>query len=332
MVWVEFLASAIIIVFASMQLAKYGDVIALRTKLGGMMVGTLLLAAATSLPEVLTTVTACLQGEPNLAAGNLFGSNALNIVILAILDIMHSQRRLTRRNAERHALTGSLASLMIALAVFFLVARLPFALNFGKFRVGVDSLMMVAVYMFALRLISKQSKKMSLSFTDPDLPEGTPELKPAIIWFGGAVAVLFLVTPWMVSASTRIAEISGLGTTFIGATLVAFVTSLPELVSTISAGKIGADDMAIGNLFGSNMFNMMSIGIADFFLAGSLFFHAVDPSFILAGMVGLLMTILGVVGTLGRLERKIWFIELDALLLILLYLGGTYLLYVRGIQ
>ena len=195
MVWVEFLASAAIIVFASMQLAKYGDVIALRTKLGGMLVGTLLLAAATSLPEVLTTVTACLQGEPNLAAGNLFGSNALNILILAILDMMHSQRRLTRRNAERHALTGSLATLMIALAIFFLVARLPFALNFGKFRVGVDSLMMVVGYLFALTLIRKQSKKLAFSYTDAELPEGTPELKPAIIWFAAAVAVLFFVTP-----------------------------------------------------------------------------------------------------------------------------------------
>jgi cation:H+ antiporter len=332
MVWIEFIASAGLIVFASMQLVKYGDVIALRTKFGGMMVGTLLLAAATSLPEVLTTVTACLQGEPNLAAGNLFGSNAINIVVLAVLDIMHSHRRLTRRNAERHALTGSLAILMITLAIFFLVARLPFAINFGKFKVGVDSIMMVVVYFFALSLIIKQSKKLSISYSNDDLPEGTPELKPAIIWFAGAVAILFIVTPWMVSASTRIAEITGLGTTFIGATLVAFVTSLPELVSTISAAKIGADDMAIGNLFGSNMFNMMSIGIADFFLAGSLFFHAVDPSFILAGMIGLLMTVLAVVGTLGRLERKIWFIELDALLLILLYIAGTYLLYVRGIQ
>lgn len=332
MVWLEFLASAGLIVFASIQLAKYGDVIALRTKWGGMMVGTLLLAAATSLPEVLTTITACLQGEPNLAAGNLFGSNAINIVILAILDMMHSHRRLTRRNAERHALSGSLATLMIALAIFFLVARLPFAINFGKFRVGADSLTMILVYLFALSLISKQSRKLAFSHTPTELPEGTPELKPAIIWFVGAVAVLFLVTPWMVSASARIAEISGLGTTFIGATLVAFVTSLPEMVSTISAGKIGADDMAIGNLFGSNMFNMMSIFLADFFLAGSLFFHAVDPSFILTGLVGLLMTVMAVVGTLGRLERKIWFVELDALLLILLYFAGTYLLYVRGIQ
>jgi cation:H+ antiporter len=332
MVWLEFLVSAGLIVFASIQLAKYGDVIALRTKLGGMMVGTLLLAAATSLPEVLTTITACLQGEPNLAAGNLFGSNAINIVILAILDMMHSRRRLTRRNAERHALSGSLAILMIALAIFFLVARLPFAINFGKFRVGADSLTMVLVYFFAISLISKQSKKLAYAHTPTELPEGTPGLKPAILWFVGAVVVLFFVTPRMVSASSRIAEITGLGTTFIGVTLVAFVTSLPEMVSTISAGKIGADDMAIGNLFGSNMFNMISISIADFFLAGSLFFHAVDPSFILTGMVGLLMTILAVVGTLGRLERKIWFVELDALFLILLYFAGTYLLYVRGIQ
>jgi len=135
----------------------------------------------------------------------------------------------------------------------------------------------------------------------------------------------------MVSASADIAEITGLGTTFIGSTLVAFVTSISELVTTISAARIGADDMAIGNLFGSNMFNMLALGLTDLFFVGGAFLGFVDTSFLLIGMLGLIMTVLGLIGNLARIERRFLFIEIDALLLILIYFGGMVLLYVRGI-
>ena len=110
----------------------------------------------------------------------------------------------------------------------------------------------------------------------------------------------------MVTSANEIAVITGLGTTFIGTTLVAAVTSLPELVTTLAAVKIGADDMAIGNLFGSNMFNMFALGLTDVFYTPGRFLGAIDPSFLLVGMLGLLMTGLGLIGNLARLEKRIW--------------------------
>jgi len=140
-----------------------------------------------------------------------------------------------------------------------------------------------------------------------------------------------MVTPRLVSASEEIAIITGLGTTFIGTTLVAIVTSIPELATTFSAVKIGAEDMAIANIFGSNMYNMFLIGVADVFLIGGHFIGAIDESFMLVGMLGLVMNVLALVGNLARLERRIWFIEADAALLILIYFGGMALLYMRGL-
>jgi hypothetical protein len=121
-VWIQFLLSAAIIVLAANQLAKYGDVIALRTGLGGMFVGILLMAGATSLPEVLTTISSLNQGVPDLAAGNLFGSNMFNMFLLAILDLLHRKERLLRKAALKHALSGSLAVFLIAIVVFFVMA------------------------------------------------------------------------------------------------------------------------------------------------------------------------------------------------------------------
>ncbi len=134
----------------------------------------------------------------------------------------------------------------------------------------------------------------------------------------------------MVKSADEISVITGLGTTFIGTTLVALVTSLPELVTTLAAIKIGANDMAIGNLFGSNLFNMFAIGLTDLFYTQGRFLAAIDPSFLLVGVVGLLMTGMGLIGNLAKLERKIWFIEVDAFALIVVYLASLWLLYAHG--
>jgi len=209
MVWIEFILSAAVITFAAMQLAKYGDVIGLRTGLGGMFVGTLLLAAATSLPELITTISAIQSGVPNLAAGNLFGSNMFNMFLIAVLDMVHTSRRMSSKEAYKHALTGSLAVLMIVLAVFFIVAEMPLHINVGGFEVGLDALTMIIVYFFAIALLRRQSRIQSLSYVDTGIPEGLPSLSTAILWFAGAAGVLIFATPWMVDVSTRIAEITG---------------------------------------------------------------------------------------------------------------------------
>ena len=328
MVWVTFLISAAMIVFAATQLAKYGDVIAIRTRLSGMFVGVVLLAGATSLPEVLTTISSLSQGVPNLAAGNLFGSNLFNMFLLAILDLMHRKDRILRKAALKHALTGSLTVFLIGLAVFFILADIKIQIGW----VGVDSIMIMLAYVVAMRLIqANQAHGTRHPAETIEIPDETPSLRRGVIGFGLAALGLVIVTPWMVRSSAEIAEITGLGTTFIGTTLVAIVTSLPELVTTIAAIKLGADDMAIGNLFGSNLFNMFALGLTDIFYLQGRFLGVIDPAFLLVGMLGLLMTGLGLIGNLARLERRVLFIELDALALIVMYFAGLWLLYSRGV-
>lgn len=327
-VWLQFAISAALIVFAATQLAKYGDVIAIRTRLGGMFIGVVLLAGATSLPEVLTTISSLSQGVPNLAAGNLFGSNLFNMFLLAILDLLHRKDRILRKAALKHALTGSLTVFLIGLVVFFILADIKIQIGW----VGLDSIMIMLAYIIAMRLIqANQPHTASHPGAMDEIPEGIPSLRIALLGFALATLGLVIVTPWMVRSSTEIAEITGLGTTFIGTTLVAIVTSLPEMVTTIAAAKLGADDMAIGNLFGSNLFNMFAIGLTDLFYLQGRFLTVIDPVFILMGMLGLLMTGLGLIGNLARLERRVLFIELDALALMAAYSAGLWLLYIRGV-
>ncbi|MCE1253228.1 MAG: sodium:calcium antiporter [Anaerolineae bacterium] len=326
MVWIKFLISAVLIVFAATQLAKYGDVIAIRTRLGGMFIGVLLLAGATSLPEVLTSISSLNQNSPNLAAGNLLGSNTFNMFLLAILDIASRKQRILRKAALKHALTGSLAVFLIGFVVFFMLADIQISIGW----MGLDSLLIIAAYMVGVRLIQSNSAPAVPAGAESEIPDGTPALWKGLLGFGLAAVALIFITPVMVESSNDIALITGLGTTFIGTTLVALVTSLPEMVTTLAAIKIGADDMAIGNLFGSNMFNMFAIGLTDAFFTQGRFLAVIDPSFLLVGVLGLLMTGMGLIGNLAKLERRFWFIEIDALVLVLTYIGGLFLLYTRG--
>ncbi len=325
MTWIVFFITAVVIVLAATQLAKYGDIIAVRTRMGGMFIGVLLLAGATSLPEVLTSVSALRENTPNLAAGNLLGSNTFNIFLLAIIDLANRNQRILRKAALKHAVTGSLTVLMIGLVLFFMLANIDIKIGW----VGLDSLILIVVYIIAVRLIHKDSPTPSTE-KEEAIPDGTPSLMKGIIGFLLAATVLVIITPYMVKSANEIAEITGLGTTFIGTTLVALVTSLPELVTTLAAVKIGAADMAIGNLFGSNMFNMFALGLTDLFYTQGRFLDAIDPSFLLIGIAGLVLTCLGLIGNLIKLEKRIWFIEIDALLIMLFYFGSLWLLYVRS--
>jgi cation:H+ antiporter len=325
MVWITFILTAAVIVFAANQLAKYGDVIALRTRMGRMFIGVLLLAGATSLPEVLTSISSLNQSTPNLAAGNLLGSNSFNMVLLAIIDILNRDQRILRKAAMKHALTGSLAVFMIALVVLLIMADIKISLGW----VGLDSLILISTYILAVWLIQQNSSSLDKSIEFDEISKNIPGIFTGVVGFLLASIELFIATPIMVRSANQIAEVTGLGTSFIGTTLVALVTSLPELVTTMAAIKIGANDMAIGNLFGSNMFNMFAIGLTDIFYTQGRFLAVIDPSFLLIGMFGLIMTAMALIGNIAKLEKRILFIEIDAFALIMLYIASIWLLYSR---
>lgn len=326
MVWLTFIASSAVLVIAAVKLAQYGDVVAVRTRLGGMFIGVLLLAAATSLPELLTMINSFREQAPSLAAGNLFGSNMFNIALLAVLDLLNQQARILRRVAMTHALTAALASAMIGLAIFFILGDIHLQIGW----MGVDSLVLILVYVAGIRLIQTNGQA---SATTVELPADKPvmPLWRALLGFALATGVLVLVTPWLVRSSNEIAKITGLSAGFVGTTLLATVTSLPETVAVVAAARIGAYDMAVGNLFGSIVFNMFVLGAVDLFYTPGRFLGAIDPAFALVAMLGLLLTNLALIGNIARVERRLAFVEADAFLILLLYAGGMFFLFLRGI-
>jgi len=324
-VWITFILSAAILVVAAVKLAQYGDVIAVRTKLSGMFIGSLLLAGATSLPELLSAVNALAIDAPDLAAGSMFGSSMINMFMLALLDLLNQHSRILRQVAVSHALTASLVTLMMGLAMFFILADIDTSVGW----IGLDSLVIVFVYVGGVRLIQAQG-----GMPPSEIPEeetGIPSLSRALLGFGVATLVLMIVTPQLVGSANQIAELTGLGTGFIGVALLGLITSLPELVAITAAVRIRAFDLAVGNLFGSNLFNMFALGLTDFFYLDGRFLGTIDPVFALVGLLGLILTSLGLIGNIARVERRLGFVEVDALLILIVYFLGMWYLYVQGI-
>ena len=329
MPWLLFLVSSAIVVYAAIKLAEYGDIISVRTGLGGLLVGTILLAGATSLPELTASISSFRLGLPDLAAGNFFGSNMVNVAILAFIDLISVNVPVLRTHAITQTLTAALAALLTVVAVIFVLADVSLVIGW----ISLESLLLIGLYFGGVWLVQKEGKLAGGAAAQPELvpTEEFPSLRRGLVGFAVAATVLILVVPVLVQATSDIAEITGLGSSFVGPALLALVTSLPELFSSLAAVRLGAVELAVGNLFGSSVFNMLAIGIADFFYLEGSFLNSISNDFALVGLLAVLLTLMALIGNIARIERRILFIELDAALIIIVYLLGMYLLYMRNV-
>lgn len=332
--WLFFVVSAGAIVFAGTKLSRYGDQIAELTGLGRLWVGVVLMAAATSLPEVFTTMSAGWLDAPDLAAGNLFGAGMSNMLTLGLIDLLYRQKRVWQQAALGHTLTATLAMVLTALAAFFVLLRVEVV----QLGVGLESLILLIMYVFGMRLVFRQEDMARRQLEHTVVVEGMAEergsdgsrrdaLRRAVMGFSAGALVLLVAAPVLAWSAERIAEESGMTATFIGTSLVAITTSLPELVVSISAVRLGAFDLAVGNLFGSNAFNMAAFFFADLAYSGGGLLRTVSSTHALTALWAIIMMNIGLMGIIYRAERRFRLIEPDSLLMIVVYVLGLWLLF-----
>src|SRR5690606_9257982 len=268
-------ASAVAVVLAGVALARSSDVIAARTELGRVWVGSVFLAMATSLPELVTDISAMRLGAADLAAGDLFGSGMANMLILAVIALRPGAQ-LFHRAALDHTLSAALAIVMTGIAAIAIMLGPQTAV----LRFGPGSLLLLVTYVLGTRLLFRHSAvvreagvTMELSGAQEGMSvEGgaraLPSLRAAVVRFLAATVVIIVAAPVFASSAVRIAELTGIATSFVGTLLVGVTTSLPELVTSIAAMRMGAVDLAIGNLLGSNAVNMVIFVPLDFAAGG----------------------------------------------------------------
>lgn len=317
-----FVAAGALVFAVASRLARHADAIADATGLGRVWIGAILLAGSTSLPELVTDVNAALLGAIDIGVGDLMGSTLANMLIFALLNVVYARRRILHQVSIDHVLVGALAVALTAIAGAAMASG-----GWGSVgHVGIETLLIAALYFFGMRTVytctqpTAPPEQLALGENSRSL------LRRGLAGFAWAAAGLIVTAPLLVLSAEAVAVESGLSQTFVGTLLVGFTTSFPEIAATVAAVRIGAFDLAIGNIFGSNAFNMCVLLAMDLaYLQGPVLAHA-SPANALVAQMAMLALAIGMLAVLARAGRRVSIAHVDSVLIVLVYIGSVWLL------
>jgi cation:H+ antiporter len=330
--WLQFGLCALLIGAAGPELSRSGDIIADKTGVSGNWIGLILLGAVTSLPELITGLSAVtVANEPNIAVGDIFGSCVFNLLILVAVDFMYRETPVYRRAHQGHILSAGFGVILIGFAGMNLLVA-DHRANYAIGHVGLYTPILVGLYLLAMRSVFTYERDHREAFVE-GAAERYPDvtLQAAIIRYILAAMFVIAAGVWLPFAGAELADAMGWKTTFVGSLFVAAATSLPELVVTIAAVRIGALNMAIANLLGSNLFNMLALAIDDVFYAKGPLLWDVSPAHAFSAVSAVIMAGLVIVSLLYRPSRRLFrAVGWTSLGLFVLYLFNSYIVYLHG--
>ena len=319
-------AVGVLVFLVASRLSRHADAIADETGLGGLWIGTVLLAASTSLPEVFTAVNAALLDAPDIGVGDILGANMVNMLILAVLDLVFARRRILEHVDKEHAQLGLLGILLTVVAGSAIIVE-----GWARIgHVGLETIMIAAVYLGVLRFLYRRGMQ-ARAVGSIDTKRVNPlRLRAAAVGFGLGTAGLFVLTPLLVLSAESISLETGISATFVGTLLVGLITTLPELSTTFSAIRLGAFNLAVGNLFGSVMFNVVILLLMDVAYARGPLFGLIARDHLYTIVLGITLLALGIVAILRRARHRALPFRFENILMVAIYILGLFFLYRLG--
>ena len=319
MVFVWYILLATLTVLATVKAAGYIDRLDKKTQLSGALIGGLLLASVTSLPELITSMSAVfLLDEPALAFGNVLGSNFFNMFILAAIDLVFLKHYFFNHTKTGLKLNAVVFIMYLSFALpmlFFLWFERPlFALPFSA-----ATLIIVVLYAFNLKdVLDTPELEKELS--------GDMSVKTILIRFFLTATVVVGASYGITFFTNEIALRLNLNASFAGAIFLGAATSLPELTAIITLVKIRSYDIALGNIIGSSIFNFMILALMDLLTFRQNLFARVlqDPevfkniTYLL--LFGALNTIIIHVALTRKKTTKPWLYAIPSILVVVTYL------------
>ncbi|HSG75952.1 MAG TPA: hypothetical protein VLA30_07420 [Burkholderiales bacterium] len=314
-----FVVSAAFVIAAGIGLARYGDDLAESTGWGKLWVGTLLVGIATSLPEVTVNISAVwLEDSPGLALGNVFGADMMNVFVLGCVGLAFGIGNLFGGQGRDTELLILVGMALVALALVFGIA--------GDVKLGPTSLgtaLILAAYLVGMRMVYKAGQThMHLE----DIPAPTGSAKKAWIGFGISVAVVIVAGRFLAASADRIAEISGISASFIGVLLVSIVTTLPEGSVTVAATLRKSYGIAMGNVYGSNAFNVTILTFSDLFSPAPLL-GKMEGAHFAAGLAAFALMLIGYLVWKGVQRPAFAWARTLAPAIPVVYVGALYIVY-----
>lgn len=249
-----FIIGLVCLILGAEILVRGSSKIAAALGISPLIIGLTVVAFGTSSPELAISVNGALSGQANIALGNIIGSNIFNVLCIlglsALIIPLHVSKQLIRFDVP----------LMIGLSVILLLVSLDQTINrFDGMLLVIGLLIYIVVLAsFSFRKRSKESGSNQNSPEDQTARE-EPNWFINILLVAGGLALLVLGSRWFVNGAVSIASYLGVSELIIGLTIVAAGTSLPEVVTSIIAAFRGERDIAVGNVVGSNIFNILSV-------------------------------------------------------------------------
>ncbi len=317
-----------VIFFAGKKLSFYGDRLAEITGMGKAWIGLILMASVTSLPELMVGISSsAIVEDADLAVGDIMGSCAFNLGILALMDafVPHS-RSILQLASKNHVLAAALSIILISMVGLSLY--LPGDIVLASF-IGLTSVSFILVYFFSVRLIylhelrNPPSEKVARDIA----PARSLTLRQVLLRYSLFALVIIVAALALPFFAEHIASDTGLDKSFVGTLFLAVSTSLPEIAVSVAAVRAGSIDLSVGNLLGSNLFNVFILAIDDiFYTRGHLLKDASDVH-ILSVFSTLVMTAIVIMGLIfsayGKRFRMAW----DSILIFMIYFLNLVLLY-----
>jgi cation:H+ antiporter len=337
-----FAVAAVMVWIAGTRLAWYADAISTKTGIGQAAMGLMLLAGVTSLPEIGVTVSSAIAGDKQLALNNLFGSIAMQVAILAVIDFAIGRKALTSVLPEPTLmLQGILNVLLLAFAGSAMVVG-----DILVFGVGAWSTACLFAYVGCVWIMSRSRGRSPWlpgreGVLDEDVlqqAEARAErekekkheerpLRSTILRTVVAAAVILVAGYALSRSGSAIAEQTGIGASFVGFVLLAIATSLPELSSALSAARLGRYTMAISDILGTNLINVALIFLIDLTATGDPVLGEANDFAIFGALLSIVVTAVFLVGLAERQDKTAGRIGIDSAVLLTLYFGGLAILY-----
>jgi cation:H+ antiporter len=302
--WLEFLGCLAVIGYAGFNLTRYADAIAEKTHLSANWAGLALLATVTSLPELMTGASAVtIASTPDIAIGDVLGSSVFNLFLLALVDLLRRGESIYAHASRGHIVSAAFGIAMLGIVLIGLVlgdGRLALA------HVGWYSPTIIAVYALAIHAVLRYERRLTPAALHmaPRHPHLT--LRQVALRYALFAAAVVAAGVWLPLVGVDLAKAMGWSNTFVGTLFVALVTSVPEIVTTFAAVRIGALDMAIGGVLGSNLFDMVIVAIDDLLYVRGPILADVSPAHAISAASAIVMSAC-VIGALWvRPQRSHW--------------------------
>lgn len=325
------LLSAALVWAAGTRLARIVDAIAERTGIGRVFAGFLLLGSVTSLPELATVITAAHGGHANLALSSILGSVSTNVLLLALADAALGRDALTSVIAHP-------ATLLQGVLGILLLGVVAVAITVGDielFGLGVWSAALVPLFGIAVWLTLVYENRPTWMVADGSTIPGLAPAEPderglslrGLVARATAAGLVILVAGYLLAETgDAIAYTTGISESMVGFVLVGLATSLPEISSMIGAVRIHRYELAIGDIFGTNLFDLLLVPIADLAYRQGAILNAAGRFESLAVLLGIVLTAVYVIGLLDRRNRTVLRMGYDSLTAIVVFGGGVVLL------